>query len=138
MSECLSTNSAAVLISVIALFAGARPALAHHAFAAEYDARRQVILTGSVAKIDWSNPHAHLLMNVKEGDGTQQTWDLELASPNTLERAGWNRKSVKIGDVITVNGYLAKDGTNLAHAHDVWIDGRKVLTNSGPDGGPTQ
>ncbi len=128
----------AVLIGAIVLLAAARPVLAHHAFAAEYDAKRQVILTGNITKIDWSNPHTHLLIDVKAGDGKHSIWDLELASPNTLEHVGWTRKSLKVGDLITVNGYLAKDGTKLAHARDVWIDGRKVLTNSARDGGPGQ
>jgi hypothetical protein len=130
---------AELLIPALVLLAGARPVSAHHAFAAEYDASRKVLLTGSVAKIEWMNPHAHFFLSVKDGGGKVSTWDLELASPNTLERGGWTRKSLKVGDVVTVNGYLAKDGTNLAHARDVRLaDGRRVLVGSAPEGVPTQ
>jgi hypothetical protein len=119
---------AVILIAAIVLFAGARPIVAHHAFAAEYDANRKVLLTGSVTKIAWTNPHAHFFLAVRDGSGKVSAWDLELASPNTLERGGWTRKSLKVGDVVTVNGYLAKDGTNLAHARDIRLaDGRRVL-----------
>jgi hypothetical protein len=125
---------AELLIPALALLAGARPVLAHHAFAAEYDANRKVLLTGNVTKIDWMNPHAHFFLNVRDGSGKVLTWDLELASPNTLERGGWTRKSLKVGDVVTVNGYLAKDGTNLAHARDIRLaDGRRVLVGSAPE-----
>jgi hypothetical protein len=118
---------------------GVRPILAHHAFAAEYDANRKVLLTGNVTKIDWTNPHAHFFLDVRDGSGKVSAWDLELASPNTLERGGWTRKSLRVGDVVTVNGYLAKDGSNLAHARDVRLaDGRRVLVGSAPEGAPTQ
>jgi hypothetical protein len=125
---------AELLIPALALLTGARPVSAHHAFAAEYDANRKVLLTGNVAKIDWTNPHAHFFLNVRDGSGKVSTWDLELASPNTLERGGWTRKSLKVGDIVTVNGYLAKDGTNLAHARDIRLaDGRRVLVGSAPE-----
>jgi hypothetical protein len=125
-------------IVAVVLLAGAQPVLAHHAFAAEYDANRKVLLTGNVTKVDWTNPHAHFFLDVKDGSGKVASWDLELASPNTLERGGWTRKSLKVGDMVTVNGYLAKDGTNLAHARDIRLaDGRRVLVGSAPDN-PTQ
>jgi hypothetical protein len=130
---------AQLFILAIVLSAGARPILAHHAFAAEYDAKRQVLLTGNVTKIEWANPHAHFFLDVRDGSGKVSSWDLELTSPNTLQRGGWTRKSLKVGDVVTVNGYLAKDGTNLAHARDIRLaDGRKVLVGSAPEGGATQ
>jgi hypothetical protein len=124
------------LIAILEVLVGfARPALAHHAFAAEYDAQRRVTLTGSVAKVEWMNPHAHFTLDVRDASGRVSAWDLELASPNVLERGGWNRSSLKVGDVVTVEGYLAKDGTNLAHARDIRLaDGRRVLGGSAPDG----
>lgn len=129
---------ALTLLPVVGWLGWARPVSAHHAFAAEYDAKRQVLLTGNVTKVDWTNPHAHFFLNVRDASGKFSTWDLELASPNTLERGGWTHKSLQVGDVVTVNGYLAKDGTNLAHARDIWLaNGRKVLAGSAPDG-PTQ
>ncbi len=127
-----------IVIVAFTMLVGARPIFAHHAFAAEYDAKRQVLLTGTVTKIEWNNPHAHFFLKVRDGDGKFSTWDLELASPNTLERGGWTRQSLKPGDMVTVNGYLAKDGTNLAHARDIRLaDGRRVLAGSAPDG-PTK
>jgi hypothetical protein len=130
---------AELLIPAVALVAGARPVSAHHAFAAEYDANRKVLLTGSVTRIDWTNPHAHFFLDVRDGGGKVSTGDLELASPNTLQRGGWTRKSLKVGDVVTASGYLAKDGTNLAHARDIRLpDGRRVLVGSAPEGVPTQ
>ena len=135
MRQRVKRIPAALLVLAIVLLTGIRPLLAHHAFAAEYDANRQVLLTGNVTKIDWTNPHAHFFLDVRDGSGKVSSWDLELASPNTLERGGWTRKSLKIGDVVTVNGYLAKDGTNLAHARDVRLaDGRRVLVGSAPEG----
>ena len=139
MRHRVRTIPAELLIPAIALLAGARPVSAHHAFAAEYDANRKVLLTGNVTKVEWANPHAHFFLDVRDGSGKMSTWDLELASPNTLERGGWTRKSVKVGDVVTVNGYLAKDGTNLAHARDIRLaDGRTVLVGSAPDVVPGQ
>jgi Family of unknown function (DUF6152) len=134
MRQGVRRISAKLLMPAIVLLAGARPLLAHHAFAAEYDANRKVLLTGSVTKIDWTNPHAHFFLDVRDGSGKVSTWDLELASPNTLERGGWTRKSLKVGDVVTVNGYLAKDGSNLAHARDIRLaDGRRVPVGSAPE-----
>jgi hypothetical protein len=139
MKQRIKRIPAELLIPVLALLAGARPVSAHHAFAAEYDANRKVLLTGNVTKIDWTNPHAHFFLDVRDGSGKVSTWDLELTSPNTLQRGGWTRKSLKVGDVVTVNGYLAKDGTNLAHARDIRLaDGRRVLVGSPPEGVPTQ
>lgn len=122
----------------LALLAGSRTVLAHHAFADEYDENRPVLLTGNVTKMEWQNPHAHLGLSVRDASGKMSTWDLELASPSTLQREGWTRKTLKVGDTVTVSGYLAKDGTNLAHARDVRLaDGRKVFAGGPPDG-PTQ
>jgi hypothetical protein len=139
MRQRLRRIPAELLIPAILMLAGSRPILAHHAFAAEYDANRKVLLTGSVTKIEWTNPHAHFFLNVRDGSGKVSTWDLELASPNTLERGGWTRKSLKVGEVVTVNGYLAKDGTNLAHARDIRIaGGRRVLVGPAPESDPAQ
>ena len=126
------------LITGLATFAGLLASVqhgwAHHAFAAEYDPNRPILLTGNVTKVDWSNPHAHFFLDVRDGNGKLSNWDLELASPNTLERSGWTRRSLKVGDVVTVDGYLAKDGTNLAHARDIRLpDGRRVLAGAAPE-----
>lgn len=132
-------NSATLSLALLALLAGARSLWAHHAFAAEYDATRRVILRGSVTRVQWQNPHAHFALSVRDAGGNTTTWDLELASPNTLQREGWTRKTVQVGDMVTVNGYLAKDGTNLAHARDVRLsDGRHVFAGAAPENAPTR
>ncbi len=107
------------------------PVRAHHSFAAEFDARKSVTLTGTVATIAWTNPHAHIHVDVKDQAGKVTSWDFELGSPNALIRRGWSGHTLKPGDVITVNGYLAKDGSPLANARSITLgDGRKVFAGS--------
>src|SRR5262245_2759644 len=111
-------------------------ALAHHSFAAEYDANKPVTLKGTVSKIEWTNPHARFYIDVKEPDGTASTWNLELASPNVLVRNGWTRKSLNIGDEVTVQGAMAKDGSKMANARNVTLaTGKRVFAGSAGDGG---
>jgi Family of unknown function (DUF6152) len=124
-------NYGVLVVAGLALTVAAPSASAHHAFAAEYDSSKPVQLAGTVTKVEWTNPHAHFLMNVKDGSGKVSSWDLELGSPNALQREGWTRTSLQAGNQVTVRGYLARDGSNLANARDVRLpDGRKVLTGS--------
>jgi hypothetical protein len=128
----------ALLTSVIAtaVLAAAVPAIAHHSFAAQYDPAKPVTLTGTVTKVEWTNPHARFYMNVKGTDGATTSWNLELASPNYLKRAGWSSTSLKEGDEITVEGSLARSGANMANARAVTLaDGRRVFARSSTDGG---
>ena len=119
------------------LLAAAAPMLAHHAFAAEYDSTKPVKITGVVTKVEWMNPHTHFLIDAKDENGKVTNWDLETGSPNALSRRGWTRHSLKEGDVITVDAFRAKDGSNLASARMVRLaDGRKVFAGSADDGGP--
>ena len=107
------------------------PILAHHSFAAEYDADKPVELKGVVTKVEWMNPHARFYVDVKDEKGQVTNWNLELASPNVLVRNGWKRTSLQVGDRVTVNGSLAKDGSTMANAKDVVLpDGRKVFAGS--------
>src|ERR1700722_8631991 len=98
----------------------APPAHAHHySFAAAYDVTKPIDLTGTVTKIEWMNPHARFYLDVKDDAGKVTNWEFELGSPNGLMRQGWTRNSMKIGDTISVQGSLAKDGSNLANARSV-------------------
>src|SRR5579864_543148 len=111
------------------LMLAAVPMLAHHSFAAEYDRSKSVTLKGAVTKVEWMNPHARFYVDVKDDKGAVTNWEFELGSPNGLMRSGWTRNSLKQGDVVTVAGSLAKDGSHLANASSVTLDnGKKVLS----------
>ena len=123
-------------VAVLALLVSAEPARAHHSFAAEYDAAKPVTLKGVVSKVEWTNPHARFYIEVKDPSGTF-TWNLELASPNVLTRNGWTRKTLNIGDEITVQGSLAKDGSKMANARMVTsASGKRLFAGSATDEGP--
>ena len=110
------------------------PVWAHHSFAAEYDEKKPVQLSGTVTKVEWTNPHARFFVDVKDDAGKVVNWNLELASPNVLMRNGWTRKSLQVGDSITVQGSQAKDGSFLANARSVTLaDGKKVFAASSQD-----
>jgi hypothetical protein len=114
----------------------ALPAAAHHSFAAQYDAAKPVTLTGVVTKVEWTNPHARFYINVKAPDGKVTEWNLELASPNYLKRAGWSSSSLKEGDTVTVEGSMARSGANMANARTVQLaDGRRVFARATDAGG---
>ena len=131
-------RTAVVLITGIVLAVGA-PLFAHHSFAAEYDSAKPVTLKGTVTKMEWLNPHARFYVDVKDDAGKMTNWELELGSPNGLMRRGWTRNSLKPGDSILVEGYLAKDGSKLANARQITLaDGRKVFAGAAEDGGPTK
>jgi len=112
------------------------PILAHHSFASEYDSDKPVELKGVVTRVEWLNPHARFYIDVKDEKGQVTNWNLELASPNVLVRAGWTRTSLKVGDQITVNGAMAKDGSKMANARAVVLaDGRRVFSMSSSSSG---
>lgn len=103
---------------------------AHHSFAGQYDVNQFITLKGTVTKLSWINPHAHILMDVTEA-GKTTAWDFELGSPNALIRRGWSARTLKPGDMITVSGYRARDGSTLANARAVTLsDGRQVFAGS--------
>jgi hypothetical protein len=118
---------------IAALAALAAAALwAHHSAAAEFDASKLLVLTGTVAKVEWTNPHVHLHLDVKDAHGNAVDWYLEMASPNGMRRLGWLPETMKRGDVVTVEAYAAKDYPALAKAHRVKVaDGRWLLVDSG-------
>lgn len=111
-----------------ALFALAAPGFAHHSFATQYDANKPVTLSGVVTKVEWMNPHARFYIDVTDADGSVTHWNLELASPNVLSRNGWKRNSLQEGDQVTVEGSLARDGSNMANARTVVLSsGERVF-----------
>ena len=129
-----------VALGSVAAALAVTPLFGHHSFAAEYDSAKPVTLKGTVTKMEWMNPHARFYVDVKdEGAGQAANWELELGSPNGLMRRGWTRNSLKPGDIIVVEGYMAKDGSKLANARQVTLsDGRKVFAGATDDGGPTK
>ena len=102
----------AVFAAGLGVLLAAGPALAHHAFAAEYDAAKPVKLTGTVTKVEWTNPHTWFYLDVKDSSGKVTNWGFEMGSPNGLMRQGWTRNSIKPGDEVTVEGSSSKDGSN--------------------------
>ena len=107
------------------------PLLAHHSFAAEYDADKPVTLAGTVVKWELINPHGWITLDAKGADGAVARWMIETGNPNALIRAGWRKDSLKPGDMVTVDALRAKDGSNTANGRSVTLaDGRRVLAGS--------
>jgi len=125
-------------VSLAALIASV-PVHGHHAFAAEYDRDKPITLTGAMTKLEWTNPHARIYIDVKDDTGKVVNWDCELGPPNGLMRRGWNRNSLKQGHVVTINGFLSKTAPHVANARTVKLaDGREVFAGSSFDTGPTE
>jgi hypothetical protein len=117
----------ALYLASAALLVGGLPVLAHHSGAAVFDNSKKLNLTGVVTKVDWTNPHAHFFMDVKDAAGKVTNWNFELASPSILIRNGWSRHSLKEGDTVTVTGSQARDNTTLGIAQSiVFPDGHKL------------
>jgi hypothetical protein len=117
----------------------AQPMDAHHSFAAQYDGTKPVTLTGTVSKIEWTNPHARFYIDVKDDKGVITNWELELGSINMLIRYKFRRDTLRIGDLLTVEGFLARDGSKLANAKTIkFPDGRAFNGASSSDLGSTK
>ena len=117
------TKRLTTVLVTFSLLAAGMPAFAHHSFAAEFDAAKPVNITGAVTKIEWTNPHVWFYADVKDENGKVSNWGFEMGSPNGLMRSGWNRNSMKVGDVVTVDGSRAKDGSNHVNARTVAMAG---------------
>ena len=112
----------AVFASIVGMILGTGSAIAHHSFAAEFDAAKALTLKGTVTKIEWQNPHTYFYLDVTGTDGKVVNWGWEMGSPNGLMRMGWTRNTLKIGDSVTVEGSQAKDGNNIGNARVVILD----------------
>src|SRR5262245_21425149 len=112
-------------------------AWAHHAFSAEFDAKKPVKLRGVVTKMEWVNPHSWIHLDVKSSDGKTESWMIEAGPPGALVRRGWSKQSIPPGIEILVEGYQAKDGTNKANGRDVTLpDGKRLFVGSSRTGAP--
>ncbi len=128
-----------VVIGVMAVvLAGARVSLrAHHAFAAEFDATKPVTFKGTISRMEWTNPHVWIHLEVKAKDGKMEKWAFEAGTPNVLFRRGVTKEAVKVGMEVTVDGYQAKDGSHRANGRDLKLaDGRTLFLGSSGTGAP--
>ena len=134
----MRANSIAVAVA-FGLLVSAAPVLAHHSFAAEYDANKPVKITGVVTKVEWMNPHARFYVDVKDESGKVVNWDFELGAIPVLLRQGWRKDSLKAGDTVSVEGSQAKDNSFSANARSVKLpDGRRVFAGSSAPDAPNQ
>ena len=126
-----------VLLILSAAVALTVPVLAHHSFAAEFDGSKAIRVEGKLTKIQWTNPHSYFFIDVTDESGKVVNWGCEGGAPYALSRRGFKRGDIKLGDTIIVDGYRAKDGSNLMDARRVTLpDGRNVSGASAGDGGP--
>ena len=128
-----------IVVLGLGLLSAAVPLVAHHSFAAEYDAQKAVKFTGTVTTMEWINPHAWIHIDVKKPDGKVESWMIEAGAPNALLRRGFTKASLPVGTVITVEGYQAKDGANRANGRDItYQDGKKLFVGSSGTGAPDE
>ena len=134
----MRTRLIVAVVSIAGLLA-AVPVVAHHSFAAEYDADKPIKLTGTVTRIEWTNPHCYFYIDAKnEVSGKTENWGFEMGNPNALLRLGWTRNSLKLGDTVTVEGSRARDGSLHANARSMVLmsTGQKLFTGSSQSSNP--
>jgi hypothetical protein len=121
----------AFVVAAFIVLCGGRPLVAHHSVNGEFDPSKPVTLKGQVTKIEWTNPHARIYVDVAQPNGTMVNWNIELAAVSALARNGWTRNALKIGDTVTVDGIHARSGAPIANARSVVLpDGRKVFSGT--------
>ena len=127
----------AVAAAALGLVVTGASVAAHHAFAAEFDANKPVTFKGTVTKMEWTNPHVWLHLDVKKADGTVENWAFEAGTPNVLFRRGFTKNSLLPGTEVVVDGYQAKDGSKRANGRDLtFTDGKKLFLGSSGTGAP--
>jgi len=133
----MSRKLPTLLLAVLGLVASAGAAAAHHAFAAEFDATKPIKLKGTVAKMEWINPHTWLHLDVKRPDGKTERWMIEGGPPNALYRRGFTKNSLPIGSELVVEGFRAKDGSLKGNGRELtFADGRRLFVGSSGTGAP--
>jgi hypothetical protein len=134
----MSAGVRASVATAVLMLVAAGALRAHHSFAAEYDRSKPITLKGTVTKVEWQNPHIYFYLDVRDQDGKVDNWAVEGGAPSSLYRAGWRKDSLKVGNEVTVEGWLAKSGAKLANMRTVVLaDGRRVLGGSSGETGNT-
>ena len=135
----MRTKRFAVIAGAALIVAAAAPAIAHHSFAAEFDANKPVKINGTVSKVEWTNPHAWIHVEVTGPDGKVEQWAVEGGAPNALIRRGWSKNSLPVGIKIIVDGFQAKDGSLRANGREITFpDGKKLFVGSSGTGAPDE
>jgi hypothetical protein len=135
-SNMSARSRIALLCATVA--ASVLPMYGHHSFAAEFDGSKAIRKTGVISKVEWTNPHSYIYIDVKDEKGNIVTWGCEGGAPVALSRRGFKKNDIKIGDTVTVDGYPAKDGSHLMDARRITLtDGRSFYGGSAGDGGPS-
>ena len=120
-----------LITAALCVLVASAPLVAHHAFSAEFDQSKPVKLAGEITKLEWTNPHAWLFIDVKTPDGKVTNWRFEMGAPNALLRAGWSRNDIKPGTAVTISGFMARAGGSVGNAFQVRLpDGRDLFAAS--------